>query len=96
RSSDLALERSGLRPLTTQTVVDIDTLMGQIARGHKRGWYDAREEGSEGVYGLAVVGLLGGQPAGISVAGPAERMKKNHDAYLAALTEVRDALMEAA
>ncbi|MGN5477114.1 hypothetical protein ACTMU2_10010 [Cupriavidus basilensis] len=34
------------------------------------------EEGSEGVHGLAVTGWLGGQPAGISVAGPADRMKK--------------------
>lgn len=91
-----ALTRSNLRALTPHTIVDIDTLMAQIARGHKRGWHEAREEGSEGVYGLAVVGLLGTQPAGISLAGPAERMKKNHDAYLAALTEVRDALMEPA
>ncbi|MGO4327867.1 IclR family transcriptional regulator [Cupriavidus sp. 2TAF22] len=88
------LANSNLRPLTEHTVVDIDTLMAQVARGARRGWHEAREEGSEGVYGLAVTGLLGGQPAGISLAGPADRMKKNHDAYLAALMEVRDALME--
>ncbi|KAF7963392.1 IclR family transcriptional regulator [Cupriavidus sp. UYMU48A] len=87
------LSRSNLRAVTTHTVVDIDTLMGQIDKGRKRGWYEAMEEGSEGVHGLAVTGWLGGQPAGISVAGPADRMKKNHDAYLAALIEVRDALM---
>jgi DNA-binding IclR family transcriptional regulator len=87
------LVKSNLRTVTAHTVVDIDTLMTQIDRGRKRGWYEAREEGSEGVHGLAVAGWLGGRPAGISLAGPADRMKKNHDDYLAALIEVRDALM---
>jgi DNA-binding IclR family transcriptional regulator len=87
------LGKCNLRAVTAHTIVDIDTLMTQIAKGRKRGWYDAHEEGSDGVHGLAVVGWLDGVPAGISVAGPAERMKKNHEEYLAALIEVRDALM---
>jgi len=87
------LGKAGMRKVTPHTVVDVDTLMEQVAKGGKRGWCDAREEGSEGVYGLAVAGWMGGQPAGISLAGPAERMKKNHAAYLEALIEVRDALM---
>ncbi|QUN32759.1 IclR family transcriptional regulator (plasmid) [Cupriavidus sp. KK10] len=90
------LASSKLHRVTEHTIVDIDTLMAQIARSQERGWYEAEEEGSEGVYGLAVTGWLGGQAAGISLAGPADRMKKNHDAYLAALFEVRDALMEKA
>ncbi|RDK08863.1 IclR family transcriptional regulator [Cupriavidus lacunae] len=87
------LAKSKLRPVTAHTVVDIDTLMAQIDQGRKRGWYEAQEEGSEGVHGLAVAGWLGGRPAGISLAGPADRMKKNREEYLAALVEVRDALM---
>lgn len=83
-----------LRALTKQTIVDVDTLMEHVQRGRKRGWCDAREEGSEGVYGLAVAGWLGGQPAGISLAGPAERMKKHHAEYLAALLKVRDEVMD--
>lgn len=88
-----ALTAADLRPVTEHTLVDIDKLMSQIAQGRKRGWQETREEGSEGVYGLAVSGLLGGRPAGISVAAPVERMRKNHKEYLAALLEVRDTLM---
>ncbi|MEM5275971.1 Transcriptional regulator, IclR family [Cupriavidus taiwanensis] len=87
------LAKSPLRAVTEHTIVDADVLMDQIAQGRERGWYEAHEEGSEGVHGLAVAGWLGGQPAGISLAGPAERMRKHHDAYLAALMEVRDGLM---
>ncbi|SCU75937.1 Transcriptional regulator, IclR family [Cupriavidus necator] len=88
------LAASHLRQVTEHTIVDVNTLMDQIAVGRERGWHEAREEGTEGVYGLAVAGWLGGQPAGISLAGPAERMKKHHAEYLAALISVRDGLME--
>ncbi|KJK26412.1 IclR family transcriptional regulator [Burkholderiaceae bacterium 16] len=87
------LGKSKLRPFTEHTVLDVDELMAQVARGRDRGWYEAREEGSEGVHGLAVSGWLGGQPVGISLAGPAERMKRSQDAYLTAMREVRDSLM---
>lgn len=87
------LARHALRPLTPHTVLDVDALMAQIAEGRERGWWNAREEGSEGVYGLAVSGWLGDRPVGLSLAGPVERMKKNHGAYLEVLRNVRDALL---
>ncbi len=87
------LGKSKLRPFTEHTVVDVDELMAQVAHGRDLGRYEAREEGSEGVHGLAVSGWLGGQPVGISLAGPAERMRKNQEAYLTAMREVRDSLM---
>ncbi|ODV44499.1 IclR family transcriptional regulator [Cupriavidus sp. UYMMa02A] len=87
------LARHALRPLTSHTVLDLDALMAQIAEGRGRGWWESREEGSEGVYGLAVSGWLGDQPVGLSLAGPAERMRKNHEAYLAVLRGVRNALL---
>ncbi|SCU96069.1 Transcriptional regulator, IclR family [Cupriavidus necator] len=87
------LAKGNLRAVTEHTIVDVDVLMDRVAQGRERGWYEAHEEGSEGVHGLAVAGWIGGQPAGISLAGPAERMRKNHDEYLAALLEVRDGLM---
>ncbi|MGT2492112.1 IclR family transcriptional regulator [Cupriavidus basilensis] len=88
-----ALENSKLRQITPHTIVDIDKLMADIAKGRKRGWHEAREEGAEGVDGLAVTGWLGGQPVGISLAGPADRMRRHRDAYLEALREVRDGLL---
>lgn len=87
------LARHALRPLTSHTVLDVDALMAQIAEGRERGWWESREEGSDGVYGLAVSGWLGDQPVGLSLAGPGERMRKHHDAYLAVLRGVRDALL---
>lgn len=87
------LARHALRPLTSHTVIDVNALMAQVAEGRSRGWWASREEGAEGVHGLAVSGWLGEQPVGLSLAGPAERMKKNHDAYLSVLRGVRDALL---
>ncbi|QQX82817.1 IclR family transcriptional regulator [Cupriavidus necator] len=81
------------RKLTDETVVDVDELLAQVSSGRARGWYEAHGEGSEGVTGLAVSGWLSGQPVGLSVAGPAERMKKNHDAYLEALRDVRNSML---
>ena len=37
--------------------------------------------------------VLFDQPVGISLAGPADRMRKQRDAYLEALREVRDGLL---
>ncbi len=88
-----ALEKSTLRQITPQTIVDIDKLMADIAKGRKRGWYEAREEGAEGVDGLAVTGWLAGQAVGISLAGPVDRMRKHRTAYLDALRNVRDGLL---
>lgn len=87
------LLKSELRQVTRHTTVDVDVLLKQIATGRKRGWHEAREEGSESVHGLAVAGWLGEQPAGISIAGPVDRMTRHHDDYLAALIEVRNGLM---
>jgi DNA-binding IclR family transcriptional regulator len=81
------------RAVTPHTVVDIDPLMAQLARGRELGWYEARDEGTEGVTALAVAGWLGDQPVGISLAGPADRIEKNRENYLAALSEVRNSLL---
>ncbi|AQV94730.1 IclR family transcriptional regulator [Cupriavidus necator] len=87
------LARHTLRPLTSHTVLDVDALMAQVTEGRERGWWESREEGGEGVYGLAVSGWLGDQPVGLSLAGPAGRMTKNHEAYLTVLRSVRHALL---
>ncbi|MGO4327875.1 IclR family transcriptional regulator [Cupriavidus sp. 2TAF22] len=79
--------------VTASTVVDLDQLMAQLTRGRDQGWYEAHDEGTEGVTALAVAARLGERPVAISVAGPAERIEKHHESYLAALREVRDSLL---
>ncbi|WP_042878532.1 IclR family transcriptional regulator [Cupriavidus necator] len=87
------LESIERRAVTPHTVVEIEPLMAQLAQGRELGWYEARDEGTEGVTALAVAGWLGDQPVGISLAGPAERIAKNRENYLAALREVRNSLL---
>ncbi|WP_454739540.1 IclR family transcriptional regulator domain-containing protein [Cupriavidus necator] len=87
------LESIERRAVTPYTVVEIEPLMAQLAQGRELGWYEARDKGTEGVTALAVAGWLGDQPVGISLAGPAERIAKNRENYLAALREVRNSLL---
>jgi DNA-binding IclR family transcriptional regulator len=87
------LENAPRPMLTDQTITDVDTLMSQIAEGRARGWYEAYSEGSDGVTGLAVSGWLAGQQVGLSLAGPAERVSKNRDAYVQALLDVRNSML---
>lgn len=82
-----------LRRITPHTITDAVMLVADVEAGRERGWYEARGEGNEGVTGLAVAGALGGRPVSISLAGPTERIDRNRESYLAALREVRDALL---
>ncbi|QQX82791.1 IclR family transcriptional regulator [Cupriavidus necator] len=78
--------------VTSATVVDVERLMEQLERGRRLGWYEANDEGSEGVTALAVSLWLGEQPVGVSIAGPADRIEKHRERYLSALCEVSQAL----
>ncbi|SCU96128.1 Regulatory protein, IclR [Cupriavidus necator] len=80
--------------VTPSTVVDLDQLMAQLARGREQGWYEVHDEGSAGVTALAMPARLGGERhVAISLAGPTERIEKHRDSYLAALSDVRNALL---
>ncbi|MGH8808817.1 MAG: IclR family transcriptional regulator [Noviherbaspirillum sp.] len=79
--------------VTASTVVDLDQLMAQLVRGREQGWFEAHDEGTEGVTALAIAARLGDRPVAISVAGPTERIEKHHESYLAALREVRRSLL---
>lgn len=82
-----------LRPFTDKTITDRAVLLTQVEAGRKSGFYEARGEGSEGVSALAVSAVLNGQPIGISLAGPTERLDRHRASYLAALQEVRASLL---
>ncbi|RDK08871.1 IclR family transcriptional regulator [Cupriavidus lacunae] len=79
--------------VTPNTVVDVEQLMVQLARGREQGWYEAHDEGTAGVTALAVPARLDDRPVAISLAGPTERIERHREPYLAALREVRDALL---
>ncbi|AQV98658.1 IclR family transcriptional regulator [Cupriavidus necator] len=79
--------------VTPNTVVDVEQLMAQLARGREQGWYEAHDEGTAGVTALAVPARLDDRPVAISLAGPTERIERHREPYLAALREVRDALL---
>ena len=87
------LKERKLRPFTPCTITDRTRLLADIDAGKQRGWYEAHGEGAEGVSALAMSGLLNEQPVGISIAGPSDRVRRHHKAYLAALKEVRDTLL---
>lgn len=89
----IELEQLRLRAVTSDTVIRLDTLAEQLARGRDTGWYETRGEGIEGVRALAVSGWLNDQPVALSLAGPSERMDRNHEIYLRALCDARSALL---
>lgn len=78
--------------VTPNTVVDVDRLLGQLRRGRELGWYEAHDEGAPGVTALAVSLWLGGQPVGLSLAGPEERIERHRGEYLSALQDICQAL----
>ncbi len=82
-----------LRQVTDRTLADPKRLLADVAKGRERGWYEAVDEGGEGVSGLAMSGWIGDHPAGISLAGPSERMQRDQSVCLQALKEVSAALL---
>ncbi|MGN5477104.1 IclR family transcriptional regulator domain-containing protein [Cupriavidus basilensis] len=79
--------------VTPSTVVDVDRLMAQLARGRDQGWFEAHDEGTAGVTALAVPARLDERPVAISLAGPTERIERHRESCLAALRDVRDSLL---
>lgn len=77
-----------LRKITDSTVTDPDLIAAEVAESRMRGWYQAHSEGGEGMDALAISGLLGTAPLAISLAGPPDRLAKNHERYLQALRKV--------
>jgi len=86
-------EQMRLRAVTSDTVTDVKKLTVQLERGRELGWYETRGEGMEGASALAVSGWLGGQPVALSLAGPSERMARDHEINLQALREVQSTLL---
>jgi DNA-binding IclR family transcriptional regulator len=85
-------EQLSLKPLqatTASTVTDRAALQKQIASVRQRGWAEVNGEGIEGVSALAVAGQIGDERFSVSIAGPTDRMLRNHGSYLQTLLQVK-------
>lgn len=87
------VHRIGSELRTSNHPLDEAKLLAKVEEGQKRGWFEAHGDAFEDASGLAVSGWLGGLAVGLSVGGPTERIKKNLQAYLKAMLEIREALL---
>lgn len=78
-----------LRSAAKASITNVADIEAQIADFRARGWYEAINEGGEGVAAFAVSGSVGGEPVAVSVAGPTDRMLENRERYLAVLRQVQ-------
>jgi DNA-binding IclR family transcriptional regulator len=83
-----------LRRLTEETIVDISRLESEIERMHRAGWYRANSEGAPGVLSIAISGLIGGVPVGISMVGPSDRIKANEERLVKIMLQTRSKLFD--
>lgn len=83
-----------LERVTAQTVVDVDTLVAQVAEVRRKGWAQQREEIHEGISGFsAPVQETGGRLlAALVVMGPTARIEANSSAIVAMLVSEARAL----
>jgi len=81
-----------LSRVTEHTILDPAALEQELIVSRARGWYQVRQEGSEGADGLAVSGYLNGEPVALSVVGPSDRVEGRRAEYLDVLRELRSAV----
>lgn len=72
------LEKQGMAPLTKRTITDIDAMMQELAAIRARGFGVDDEEANEGMRCVAapVLNAYGEPVAGLSVSGPAFRLRR--------------------
>lgn len=83
------LRRAPLPALTARTRTDPDEIEAEIREHRRLGWYQARDEWVAGASSLAVAGEVGGEPVGVGLVGPTERIRLNEAELLETLAEVR-------
>lgn len=88
------LRLNALRKLTEFTKIEASEIERDIDEGARRGWYQSKGEGIAEVWSLAIGGLIGGVPVGLSMVGPKERIAAKHDQFVEALKDVSTALFE--
>jgi DNA-binding IclR family transcriptional regulator len=81
-----------LTALTSNTKVQPPVLEADIRKSRREGLFRSVEEGMLGVSSLAVGGVLGTEPIGIGIIGPADRVARNADSITEILVRVRDSV----
>jgi len=77
-----------LRRVTPHTIVDVDAIEADLLASRHRGWYQVRQEGSEGATAFAVSGHLNGEPVALSLVGPSDRVEARREEYLDVLRDL--------
>ena len=88
------LSESQLERVTSQTIVDVDTLVAAVAEVRNQGWARQREEIHEGISGFAapVLDAEGNLLAALIVMGPTARIEEHEESIVAALVAESRAL----
>lgn len=88
------LGEAELKRVTPRTIVDVDTLVGEVAVVRRQGWARQREEIHEGISGFAAPVLDADRNllAALIVMGPTARIDENESAIVKALVAEAHAL----
>ncbi|UUC96737.1 IclR family transcriptional regulator [Comamonas sp. C11] len=80
------------KPLASGTLTDIEPLLAQVAQFKAQGYALVENEGGEDLSALAVAGIVGTEPVGLSIAGPVSRLRYHRTEYVESLREVGNQL----
>jgi len=75
---------------TSHSIQDRELLRREIEEGARKGAFIAREEGAEGVTAIGIAGEVNGRVTALSLVGPAARMEKSLEQYMAILLQARE------
>lgn len=81
-----------LDQITPKTITDIDALMADIEAGRRAGYFVTRNENVEDVSAIAIRREIDGEPFGLAIAGPSERMNRKFALYCDELIRQGDVL----
>jgi len=84
-----AIARAGQHRVTTRTITDVEPLLADIRTGRERGVFITRGENVVDVMALATPLSIGGEPFGIAIAGPMQRLAPEEERCVGLLAAAR-------
>lgn len=90
------LAKKPLRQVTKNSLVTAETLLANVKKQARRGWYSAVDEGTDGVTAYSLSGFIGGELVAFSICGPTDRITQNEKTHLDALRDVAGMTFSAA
>lgn len=89
KEREALIDELAMETVTEVTLQDRDALRRDISAGLERGWFQAKDEGAEGVMALGIAGEVSGRLTAVSVVGPTRRMEQNLAANVEILLAAR-------